>query len=294
VREPRGEAALRAWALARGMTWERIAYRRAEAGGWVRAISIAPPAPQRVVVTVHGTGNDALYPLAGVMRRLLEDGAAVFAFDLDGHGRESSTRFAPATMPGAVPDAIRRAADLHPGLPLHLVGESFGGALALAALAEPPVPVRSAAVAAAPIRLRLGVAPVVREVAALASPDAAHLCRYYGGWGALPAFGPFKRRRFPVRLARGARILGYLDAVQQTLALLDIPATLGAVETPVLLIQGGSDPVVPAETGHRLERCLPRGVELRLPGLGHCASIASPRTEGAIAEWIAGDGAESG
>jgi acylglycerol lipase len=276
------------------MTWERIAYRREEAGGWVRAVSIAPATPRRVVVTVHGTGNDALYPLAGVMRRLLEAGSAVFAFDLDGHGRESSTRFAPATMPGAVPDAMRRAAHLHPGLPLHLVGESFGGALALAALAEPPVPVRSAAVTAAPIRLRLGVAPVAREVAALASPDAAHLHRYYGWWGSLPAFGPFKRRRFPVRLARGSRVLGYLDAVQQTLELLDLPTTIGAVDTPVLLIQGGSDPVVPAETGHRLERCLPRGVELRLPGLGHCASIASPRTEGAIAEWIAGPAADTG
>jgi alpha-beta hydrolase superfamily lysophospholipase len=278
-------ARLEAWLAASGARMETVAYPRA--GGRVRGFRLVPTRAARGrVLLAHGAGNDALYPLHALCKPLLRSGLEVFAFDLDGHGRESTTVFDVARIQDALADAAERAEGGGPPLPLHLLGHSLGGSLMLHALSTPGWErVVSAAVISAPVRLRIGWA-VLREVRGFFGRATLAQREHYGMWGVVPAVGPLKRRAYPFRLEGAGGGFGYVAGVTALLQRLRLEDAAERIRTPVLLVYSRGDGIVPAEQGELLARRIPgaRLEMLRRPP--HWCVPFEPRTVARVAEWL--------
>ncbi|VVD60799.1 membrane protein [Pandoraea iniqua] len=173
---------------------------------WNRSYTLMPAgAPRGVVVLLHGL-TDSPYSLRHIGRRYQRDGFAVVAVRLPGHG----------TVPSGLSDvtwedwasatrlAVREARTLVPApLPLHIVGFSNGGALAmqyaLGAIEDPKL--------ARPDRLIL-ISPMIGITAFARFAGLAALPAYLppfakAAWlGIVPEFNPFKYNSFPVNGAR--------------------------------------------------------------------------------------------
>jgi alpha-beta hydrolase superfamily lysophospholipase len=294
VTGPWFERRFRAWAEGRGVGWREVRYPRPEAGGETRAYRLTPPeSPRGRVLVTHGAGNDALFGFVTLFKALLAGGYEVFSFDMDGHGRESTTTLSPAAVGSAVPAALAAAGD-GDGLPLHAVGVSFGGAVLLRALADSPGRFASAVLMVTPLRIHFSATGVLRELNARACATVLRERTHYGLTGLIPSFGPVKRGAYPLRLeGRAPGAFGYVDTLNDLLATLALEEAAAAVETPVLLVYGGRDRVVPPEQGRTLEVRLPRA-ELRvLPRETHpTAPLAPQAIEGAV-RWIGRHTAEA-
>lgn len=276
-------ARLEAWLAASGAHMETVAYERA--GGRVRGCRLVPAGVARGrVLLAHGAGNDALYPLHALCKPLLRSGLEVFAFDLDGHGRESTTIFDVAQMEDALADAAERAEERGPPLPLHLLGHSLGGSLVLHALSRPGWErVVSAAVISAPVRLRIGLA-VLGELRGFFGRAALAQREHYGVWGVVPAVGPLKRRAFPFRGTAGG--FGYVASVQALLERLRLDEAAERIRTPVLLVYSRADGIVPAEQGELLASRIPGARLEMLERAPHWCVPFEPRTVARVAEWL--------
>ena len=132
--------------------------------------------PRAVVVIAHGIGeHSARY--GHVASRLTAAGFAAYALDHRGHGRSSGPRALIDRMDHAVADVdqfVTLAASRHVGRPVHLLGHSMGGAIALAHALRHQERLRglvlssaAASLAGAPASARLGA-----EVLGVVAPDA--------------------------------------------------------------------------------------------------------------------------
>ncbi len=224
-----------------------------------RSFAVRPDGPPRgAVVLLHGL-TDAPYSLRHVARLYADRGWVVIAPRMPGHGT-TPAGLVDARWPdwmAATRMAARAAAAQAPGLPLHLVGYSNGGALAvkyaLDALEDDSLP--------APARLAL-ISPMIGVTA---------FARFAGlaGWPALlpgfdraawldvlPEFNPFKYNSFPVNAAVQSDRL--TRAVQRGLRRAESAGLLSGMP-PVLTFQSVVDgtvstPAVLAELYGRLPR----------------------------------------
>jgi alpha-beta hydrolase superfamily lysophospholipase len=234
-----------------------------------------------VVLLVHGAGNDALFAMIGLARRLLRAELEVFTFDLDGHGRGGTTRLAASSVAGAVPAAVEAAVAGRRGLPLHAVGVSLGGSLLLDALPRLSPAPASAALLCAPLRVHLSRHAVIGELGPGLLRALWREREHYGLGGLIPSFGRWKRDVYPLRLgeAGGTGAFGYVEALNHILTSLHLEEAARATRTPVLLVYGAADRLVPPEQGERLAALLPRSELLVLPGETH---LTVPLAEGAV------------
>jgi pimeloyl-ACP methyl ester carboxylesterase len=278
------EQQFRHWTESRGMAWTMLRYPRPEAGGEVRAVRMRPAGrPRARVLVTHGAGNDALFGFVGLFKALLEAELEVFSFDMDGHGRESTTTLSADAVRGAVPAAMAQAGD--DGLPLHAVGVSFGGSVLLRALADLPGRFASAVLMVTPLRIRFSPVAVAREMGARSWAVLLRERGHYGATGLVPSFGPIKRGAYPLRLASpppGA--FGYVGALNEMLDGLALEDAASRADVPVRLLYGGRDAVVAAEDGRRLHARLPRS-ELRI--LERETHLTTPLAPTAVAESVA-------
>jgi alpha-beta hydrolase superfamily lysophospholipase len=280
------ERAFSRWLRREGMGFEPVRYARPEAGGETRAFRLTPTRPPRgVVLLVHGAGNDALFAIVGLAKRLLRAGLEVFAFDLDGHGRGGVTRLAASTVVGAVPAAVEAAGAGRRGLPLHAVGVSLGGSLLLHALPRLSPAPASAALLCAPLRVELSRRAVLGELGSGLLRTLWREREHYGVGGLIPSFGRWKRDVYPLRLgeAAGAGAFGYVEALNRILASLRLEEAARAVDIPTFLVYGAADRLVPPEQGERLAALLPRSKLLILPGETH---LTTPLAEAAVEQVV--------
>jgi len=285
---------LRRWMDAEGARLERVRYARPAAGGEVEAWRLSPREPRARAVATHGAGNDALYPQLALFEALVRRGVEVFAFDVDGHGAGSTTRFSPDAVPSAVAAAVAEAERGRPALPLHLLGHSFGGSLVLHALAEGSVPhAASGVVISAPTSISLGAGTAVAELRGFLRPATLSQRRHYGWWGMVPAVGPLKRRAYPVRgAAQPGAPFAYVAAIRHLLARLDLEHAAANVRVPVLLVYGAGDRLVPPAQGRRLAALIPSSELLEIPGATHWSTaFAEPTITHAVA-WVGSYGCE--
>jgi len=103
--------------------------------------------PRAVVLALHGM-NDYSNAFATVGPVLAVQGIVTYAFDQRGFGRgpHPGQWSDKATMAADAIAAARLLAEAHPGLPLFLLGESMGGAVAIEALTMAPPPAQIAGV----------------------------------------------------------------------------------------------------------------------------------------------------
>jgi pimeloyl-ACP methyl ester carboxylesterase len=279
-------ARLDAWLAAEGASMETVSYPRA--GGQARGCRLVPAGDARGrILLAHGAGNDALYPLLALCKPLLRAGWEIFAFDLDGHGRESTTTFRVDVIVDALADAASRAEAGRSALPLHLLGHSLGGSLVLHALSGPGWErVESAAVLSAPIRLRLGPRVALGELRGFVRRTTLAQREHYGVWGVVPAVGPLKRGAYPFRLDGAEGGFGYVAGVQALLARLALEEAAQRIRTPVLLVYSRGDALVPAEQGELLASRIPGSTLEVLDGAAHWSVPFDARAVARVAEWL--------
>ncbi len=272
------------------MAWEPITYSRASSAETI-SYRITPPGHIRgSVLFVHGAGNDALFGIVGLGKRLLKEGLRVAAFDLDGHGRTSTTKFSAASIGSAIQEALDQLCGDSPG-PVHGIGVSLGGSILLHALGTARPQMASAVLMAAPLQIRFSAATVLPEF-------RPHLLRtlwrereHYGLVGLIPSFGPFKRQTYPLRLADSgaAGSFSYIDTLNRALDAMDLEGAAARVDLPVLLVHGDADRVVPIKQGERLAQLMPSAEVLRVHGGTHLTTPFEPVVMESVLRWIVGN-----
>lgn len=128
--------------------------------------------PKAVVLALHGFNDyskafDKVPDAPGVGPFLAERGIAVFAYDQRGFGKSPNAGIWQGGE-NMVADAKAFAAQLrktYPGVPLYLLGESMGGAVAISALADAPAGFVDGAILAAPAVWARSTMPVTYRMA---------------------------------------------------------------------------------------------------------------------------------
>jgi alpha-beta hydrolase superfamily lysophospholipase len=178
---------------------------------WNRSFVLEPAgAPAGAVVLLHGL-TDSPYSVRNIARRYRADGFVAVAIRLPGHGTVPAglTTATWADWSAATRLAVREARRrVGPALPLHLVGYSNGGALAmryvLDALDDPELSRVSRVVLISPM---IGVTDLARFAGFLGWPAVFPAFAKAAWLGVVPEFNPFKYNSFPVNAARESSLL---------------------------------------------------------------------------------------
>ena len=255
---------------------------------WNRSFVLAPAgAPVGAAVLLHGM-TDAPFSMRHLAGLYREQGWIAIAPRMPGHG----------TVPGGLTEvhwqdwlaatrlAVREArARLGPGLPIHIVGYSNGGALAvkyaLDALDDDRLPAPDRLVLLSPM---IGVTAFARFAGIAGLPALLPAFANAAWLGILPEFNPFKYNSFPVNAARQSHLLT-ASLQEQTRRLAD--ANRLDRLPPVLTFQSVVDATVStaAVIGTLYARLPANGSELVLFDLNRNAKLGpliSPRTDIAI------------
>ena len=245
-----------------------------------RALRFQPAAAPRAAVALwHGGGNDRLWGFWYLIEALLSEGLAVATAHLPGHG-PGTDRCGVAATRDRLDALVAHAATLAPRVAV--VGQSMGAAFVLDRLARGEGADAVVAVSA-PLALPLGPG-VLGELGALFGPEARRSRQYVSAIEALPAVGPFRRGRFPLR-AEGP----YLAAFRAALAELDLERRLAerAAASPTLLVHGTADGVVPFAQAARLRAAIgPAASLLAVAGGRHFNPVLRDEVVSAIARHV--------
>lgn len=187
---------------------------------WNRSFTLTPQGPPRgVAVMLHGM-TDSPYSLRHIALRYQRDGFVVLAIRLPGHGTTPSS-LADVTAEdweAATRLAVREARRRVPApAPLHIVGYSNGGALALEyvleALQDPSLPKSDRLILLSPM---IGVTQFARFAGVAGLPAVLPPFAKAAWLDIVPEFNPFKYNSFPVNGARQSWRL--TQTVQQEVA----------------------------------------------------------------------------
>ncbi|BAQ81020.1 alpha/beta hydrolase [Pseudomonas sp. St29] len=232
---------------------------------WNRSYLLRPQGPPRgVVVLLHGL-TDSPYSLRHIARRYVAHGYLAIGLRLPGHGTVPAglTEVQWQDWLAATRLALRTArAEVPAPAPLHIVGYSNGGALAvkyaLDALGDPQLPQAQRLVLISPM---IGVASSA-HFAGLAAWPAVFPAFSKAAWLNLrPEYNPFKYNSFPVNGARQSWLL--TDALQGQLQALAGDPRFQQLP-PILAFQSLTDATVstPAVVNGLFRRLPANGSEL--------------------------------
>jgi alpha-beta hydrolase superfamily lysophospholipase len=244
---------------------------------WNRSFVMEPAGPSRgAVVLLHGL-TDAPYSLRHVAGLYRDAGFVAVAPRIPGHGTTPGglTVAKAADWMAAVRLAAREARRrAGPSAPLHLVGYSNGGALAMTyaldALEDPGLPRPGKVILMSPM---VGVTSFARFAGLAGLP--AILPRFAkAAWlDVTPEYNPFKYNSFPVNAARQSYLVS--SALQERLAARAREGRLGELP-PIITFQSVMDSTVstPAVVRALYERLPPNGSELVLFDVNRAAKVA--------------------
>jgi 3-oxoadipate enol-lactonase len=237
---------------------------------WIRTSTDRP----ETVLLLHGVGQDLTYWDRQI--EALREEYNVVTFDLPGHGRSPgvpqdwSFDFAAATVATLIEEIG--------GQPVHLVGISFGGMIAqVTALARPDL-IRSLTL--------IGTASHFPEDVRRGMRARATTVRAQGIPAILPAtmerwFTPETSTQRPDIVDRATKTLLANDpathaAIWDVIATLDIPARLGEIRCPTLILVGESDPITTPAVARGLHDAI-RGSKIEvIPDAAHMVTLERP------------------
>ena len=240
------------------------------------------------LLLLHGAISDAR-----IWRRQLEGLAgelSVAAWDAPGFGRSS-----PIAPPFGMDDWVDVLAGFIEALdlpPAHVLGHSFGGALALALYARRPEAVRSLILAGAYAGWKgsLDAADVRRRLAMATRTAELPADETYAAW--LPGFFT------PDVPAAVVRELGDIAAafhpaglrlMAAAMADTDLRPVLPTIAVPTLLLWGERDLRAPLPVAERMLAAIPRARLAVIPGAAHVSNLERPEAfNAAVREFCRG------
>ena len=233
-----------------------------------------------LVICLHASTSSSKQWMA-LMARLDSEGYRVLAPDLCAQGKTA--------WRGASSNALESDAGLVEsiagGEAAHVVGHSYGGAVALEYAMRHPRRVRSLALyepAAWQLVMDSPADPRDRDVFEVGSrivslvgdgrpSDAARaFVDYWNGAGGWEAMAPFHQERV---CAQMPQVVAHFTALFSNPASLQSYSTLGM---PALLMSGRTGPGCGQRTAELLARAMPRATSRRFALLGHMGPVTSP------------------
>jgi alpha-beta hydrolase superfamily lysophospholipase len=221
--------------------------------------SWAPPtAPRAVIVALHGF-NDYHAAFADFGRYAAARGVVVEAYDQPGFGAHPARGRWPGTpeLVRALDEAVTSARQRHPGSPVFVLGESMGGAVALAAMAAPRPPPVAGLILAAPavwnggdlpdsylatLRVLARIAPMLRVSGRRLGRQASDNIEMLRALGRDPLY---------LRHTRLDAVAGLVELmIEGQAAALDL-------RLPTLVLLGARDQIVPPAASRRFVASLP-------------------------------------
>lgn len=217
--------------------------------------------PWAVIAALHGF-NDYSNAFDDAAKAWARRGILTYAIDQRGFGR-SPHHGLWAGVDAMVSDAdalVTAVKARHPDLPLFLLGDSMGGAVAMVALGHNPAPEVKGAILAAP-------AVWGRAYLGALKRGALWLTAHTIPWFEVTAEGldiePSDNQAMLLKLARDDLIIKHtrIDAIWGLVNLMDAAdAAAPRIQTPLLLLYGARDEVIPkAPTRAVLRTLLSRG-----------------------------------
>ena len=272
--------------------------------------SVTEPGPAFVREAGEGTPVVCLHSSAASSAQwrplmdALADRYRVLAVDLYGSGKSPVW---PDARPLALADEVAHidAVIAGAGAPVHLVGHSYGAAVAMAAAVTDPARIESM-VLFEPVLFALLMAddptqPAAREIVAVRDDTVAALDRgdaraaaarfidYWMGAGAWAGM-PEPRRESLARAivaVRGQFHAAFSDPTPLS--------ALAALDIPVLCITGSASPAAARAVTRLLAARLPRATTAEIGDVGHMAPITHPdRVNALIARYLDAQTAERG
>lgn len=233
-----------------------------------------------LVICLHASTSSSKQWTA-LMARLDSEGYRVLAPDLCAQGK-TAWRGAGSNALESDVGLVETIADEEPA---HVVGHSYGGAVALGYALRHPRRVRSLALyepAAWNLVRDAASDPLAREVIEVGSRivslvgagrpfnAARAFVDYWNGVGSWEAMAPLHQERICAQMPQ---------VVAHFTALFSNPASLRAYSTlhmPALFMSGGTGPRCGPRTAELLARAMPRASHRRFPRLGHMGPVTSP------------------
>ncbi len=177
-------------------------YYREEATGYVYFYYLSRKKDNsKTIMFIHGTGNDGLFLTESLFKTLIEAGYNIFTFDIDGHGFKSTSRLFQTHLESCILSAYKQLVTII-GSPntLYIIGYSVGGLIGLQELSKRRIPIQGLVCIATPFKLTLKPNKIYKELFTLTQKEFYDFARHWGIRSLFPAFGPFNRKRFPIRL----------------------------------------------------------------------------------------------
>jgi alpha-beta hydrolase superfamily lysophospholipase len=251
-------------------------------------------APRAVVLALHGF-NDYRQAFAEVGPFLSAQGIATYAYDQRGFGATAQR----GIWPGAallVDDARTVAALLrqaHPGLPLYLLGESMGGAVAMSVLAETPAAADGAALVAAAVWGRATMNPLQRAALWLLAHSLPGLRLSGRGLGITASDNEAMLRALGedplvIKEARADALWGLTHLMDRALS------AAPGLTVPTLVLYGERDEIIPRRPFCRMLSALPASARVAIYPSGYhllTRDLEAKVVLADVATWLAGPAA---
>lgn len=204
--------------------------------------------PRAVIVALHGF-NDYSTAFEMPARHWAGRGVATYAYDQRGFGDAPNRGRWPgaAAYAGDAATALRLVRSRHPGVPVYLLGESMGGAIAMVTMARAKAPAVDGVILVAPAvwgRQTMGF--VQRWALALVSSTLPSLSLSGSGLGFRPSdndemLRDFSRDPRVIKDTRADTVRGLVDLMDDALA------ASARFEARALVLYGEKDQIVPKE-----------------------------------------------
>ncbi len=214
-------------------------------GGLTNYTSFHVSTAKALVVFAHGTGNDHIFTMQSLFERLLDEGYAIFSFDLPGHGEESSTLLSRESFWSAshsLSESIKR--ENQKNLPLIALAYSLGGLFLLNVAHQASLNFQQIILLSVPIRVKISPSFLCQEALSFFSKAFYRQWQNYSWQEALPAFGPFRREDFPIRLDPSIKE-DYPQFVGKLFEERPPHKLLASLTCPSLLVLGQRDKLAP-------------------------------------------------
>jgi acylglycerol lipase len=232
---------------------------RSQDGAALPVRSWLPAGPLRaVILAVHGM-NDYSNAFDAPGKALARHGIAVYAYDQRGFGQGPHPGYwsSGQAMAADLRTAIALMAARHPGVPLYLLGESMGGAVAILASAGTPPPQVAGLILSAPAVWGRDSMGLFQRAALWLATEVVPGMELTGRGLHIQASDNVEMLR---RLSKDPLVLKAtrVDAITGLVDLMDEAAQAAqSLRLPTLILYGEKDQVIPAEATWKMVKKLP-------------------------------------